>query len=62
MTAALRYETVLGLGYIYGTLDYRYIAVSISRKVIRELFVSGYKEEIDEVEEPKEEEESVLEI
>lgn len=62
LTAALQHETALGLGHAYGTLDYRHIAVSIGREVIGESFASGYKEEMDEVEEPEEEEESALEL
>ena len=48
--------------YSYTTLGYRYIAVSIERSIVGELFVSRYKEDIREVEEPKVEEESGLDL
>jgi hypothetical protein len=50
------------LGHALGTLDFRHAAVGIGREHVGVTFVSGYKDEVGEVEEPEIESDDPLEI
>jgi Helicase conserved C-terminal domain/Orsellinic acid/F9775 biosynthesis cluster protein D/DEAD/DEAH box helicase len=62
LTQVIADRTTRRLGHRYTTLDYRHIAVTIGRVVVGDRFAAGYMEEIGEVEEAEEDEESGLEL
>ena len=52
----------MSLGHRFGTLDYRYIAVSIGREMVSDRFARGYQDGIGEIEEPEVDEEDPLDV
>ncbi len=51
LTSVIAQETACRVGERLTTLDYRHVAISIGRVFVGEWFVSGYREEIGELEE-----------
>jgi hypothetical protein len=56
LTSVIKLETAHRLGERLTTLDYRHVAISIGRVFVGEQFAAGYREGMDEVDEPEMEE------
>jgi hypothetical protein len=62
LTRIIIRETTNRLGERLTTLDYRHAAISIGRVFVGATFVSGFQDEIGEIDEPEVEVEDGLEI